>query len=75
MSEPTDKHPLIEDFPGDTLENCADILAYLRFNESASYDSEEPKEARSGRFCILWCVEDALRYEAAGRKQSLQAVS
>jgi hypothetical protein len=64
MAKPTKQHPLIEECPDDTLLNCADVLAYLKNQETNPEETSLGTAEHNGRFYILKCVEFALRYEA-----------
>ena len=63
MSETTDKNPLIQTKPSDTLEHCADVLDYLAwFNQSEGVIPTD--DIRQGGFLISMVVTEALRWES-----------
>ena len=60
------ENTLIGDHPGDTLDRCADIAAYVRqtFAQDDGGGADLDVHAAQGLLCIMEAVEGALRHEA-----------
>lgn len=60
------EHPLLSEFPDETIDACSDLLAVVI---SAGRDSVPQDRIGDGAFLILSMVQEALDYEAAARRK------
>lgn len=53
-------NPLIESMPGDTLENCLSLLAFLKHHRQGRFEVGAGDRAQQGEFLIYRTLASAL---------------